>query len=151
MADLYVSLKWLHIVSACIAFGSNVTHMFWIISANGDPVNRANILRLVKKIDDRLAVPSYVITGTCGIAMWLWQWPLYAPWIIVSLVLFTILTVMGISFGPFMLRWICLAGDQSPDNRPLITLAPRLTIWWGCISVGVVVIFYLMVWKPALW
>ena len=151
MGDLYIGLKWLHILSACIAFGSNVTHLFWIISANGDPVNRANILRVVKKIDDRLAVPSYTVTGACGIAMWLWQWPLYSSWIIVSLVLFTLLTVMGISFGPFMLRWIRLAEEQSPDNQPLFALAPRLTIWWGSISVSVFFILYFMVWKPTLW
>ena len=151
MVDLYISLKWVHIVSACIAFGSNVTHMFWIISANEDPVNRANILRVVKKIDDRLAVPSYVVTGACGITMWLWQWPVYSPWIIASLVLFKILTVMGISFGPFMLRWIRLAGDQSPDKQPLFTLARRLTIWWRIITISVLVILYWMVWKPTLW
>ena len=151
MFDIYIGLKWLHIVTACIAFGSNVTHMFWIIAANGDPVNRENILRLVKKIDDRLAVPSYALMGACGITMWLWRWPLYTPWIVTSLVLFTILTVMGISFGPFMLKWIRLANDQSPDNPPLFTLTRRLTIWWACISISVLPILFFMVWKPRLW
>ena len=151
MGELYITLKWLHIVSAVIALGSNITHFFWLLSANSDPVNRANILRLVKKIDDRLAVPSYAITGACGITMWLWQWPTWSPWIITSLVIFTVLTIMGIAFGPFMHKWIALAKDQSPDNQPLFILNRRLTIWWGGICIGAVVILYLMIWKPILW
>ena len=106
---------------------------------------------LVKKIDDRLAVPSYAITGVCGITMWLWQWPTWSPWIITSLVIFTVLTIMGIAFGPFMHKWIALAKDQSPDNQPLFILNRRLTIWWGGICIGAVVILYLMIWKPILW
>jgi uncharacterized membrane protein len=151
MGETYLVLKWLHVVAACIAFGSNVTHFFWILSANRDPVNGANILRVVKVIDDRLAVPAYVVTILCGATMWLWRWPFASSWIWTSLVLSTILTVMGISFGPFMKRWIQLAKDPSPENQPLFTLARRLTIWWGVIAVSVIVIFYLMVWKPALW
>jgi hypothetical protein len=58
---------------------------------------------------------------------------------------------MGISFGPFMKRWIQLAKDSSPENQPLLTLARRLTIWWGSIVLSVIIILYMMVWKPALW
>jgi len=151
MGEVYIALKWLHITTAVIALGSNITHFFWLISANRDPVHRANILSLVKKIDDRMAVPSYAVTGACGITMWLWQWPTYSPWIITSLVIFTVLTIMGIAFGPFMYKWINLAKDQSPDNQPLFTLMRRLTIWWGSICIGALVILYLMIWKPILW
>ena len=62
MHEMYFSIKWLHIIGACIGFGSNITHLFWLMSANQDPINRANILRVVKKVDDLLAVPSYIIT-----------------------------------------------------------------------------------------
>ena len=68
-AEIYLSLKWLHIASACIGFGSNVTHIFWLLAANADPVHGSNILRLIKKIDDRLAVPAYIVTTICGTAM----------------------------------------------------------------------------------
>jgi len=151
MGDIYIGLKWLHIVSTCIAFGSNVTHIFWILAANHDPIHRANILRLVKKIDDRLAVPAWAIGAICGVTMWLWQWPVDSSWVIVSLLLTTILTIMGIAFGPFMYKWIALAQDPSPDNQPLNVLSRRLTIWWVSITVTVFVILYLMVFKPALW
>jgi uncharacterized membrane protein len=151
VGEIYFLLKWLHVVSACIAFGSNVTHFFWILSANRDPVNRANILRVVKVIDDRLAVPAYVVTILCGATMWLWRWPVATSWIWASLILSIILTVMGISFGPFMKQWIRLAKDPSPENQPLFTLARRLTLWWGSIAASVLVILYMMVWKPALW
>ena len=151
MGDVYISLKWLHIASVCIAFGSNVTHIFWIVAANHDAAHRANILRLVKKIDDRLAVPAWVVATICGAVMWLWQWPVNSSWIIVSLVLTVILTSMGLAFGPFMYKWIGLAKDSSPDNQTLMTLSRRLTIWWVGITAATVVVLYLMVFKPSLW
>jgi uncharacterized membrane protein len=150
MAELYIFLKWLHIGSAAVAFGSNVTHMFWIIAANADPVHRANILRLVKKIDDRLAVPSYAILVACGVSMWIMNWPLNSSWIIMSLILTTIVTIMGISFGPFMNRWIRMARAEPADSR-LPVWTRRLTIWWGAICLSVPVILYFMVFKPTLW
>jgi uncharacterized membrane protein len=151
MPEIYTGLKWLHIVGVCIAFGSNVTHFFWLLSANRDPVNRANIVRLVKKIDDRLAVPSYVVAITCGISMWLWQWPLDAAWLIASLVLTVGLTIWGIAFGPFMKRWIALTSEPEPNEDKIGALSKRLTSWWAVIIACVFVITYLMVWKPALW
>lgn len=151
MHEMYFSLKWLHIVGACVGFGSNMTHLFWILSANSDPINRANILRLVKKIDDYLAVPAYTVTIAAGIAMWLWKWPTDASWIIASLILSVILTLMGISFGPFMKKWIRMAKERPDDMQRLPVLARRLTAWWAGIVATVFVIVYLMVRKPMLW
>jgi len=142
-------------MGVAIGFGSNLTHFFWLLAANHDPVNRANILRLVKKVDDFMSVPAYAIGIGCGVGMWLWKWPTATPWIIVSLILTTILTVMGISFGPFMHRWIRLARENGPsDDNPLPQLqilSKRLTIWWAAITLTVIPILYLMVWKPTLW
>jgi uncharacterized membrane protein len=155
VTDLYIGIKWVHIVCACIAFGSNVTHFFWILGANAtaDAVQRSNILRLVKKIDDRLAVPAYSVMVAAGATMWLWQWPLYSSWIIASLVLTTILTVMGICFGPFMKRWIRMTGEGATGNDSirLPGLTRALTIWWGGIALTVPFILYFMVWKPVVW
>ena len=149
--ELYIGLKWLHVVGACIGFGSNVAHLFWLMSANVDTVSGAEKLRVVKKIDDFLSVPAYVVAIGCGIAMWLLHWPIYTSWIIVSLVLSTILTIMGISFGPFMKKWIRMAGEHAPGEGPLGVMARRLTIWWAFIVLSVFVILYLMISKPMLW
>ena len=151
MGDVYTGLKWLHVVAISIGFGSNITHIFWIIAANRDPVHGANILRLVKKIDDRLAVPAWVLATICGATMWLWQWPTNTSWVIVSLILTLILSGMGIAFGPFMYKWIGLAKEQSSDKKVLETLSRRLTVWWISISLMVFVVLYLMVFKPTIW
>jgi len=151
MTDVYIGLKWLHIATAAIAFGSNVTHFFWIVAANRDPVHRANILRLVKRIDDRMSVPCYAVMVACGIAMWLWRWPLASSWLIASLALTALLSAMGIAFGPFMLRWIRVAGNPPADAPMLALLQRRLTRWWAGLILTVPVILYWMVWKPLLW
>jgi len=153
VAEFYIFLKWLHIGSAAVGFGSNTTHFFWLIAANtnSDGMHRADILRLVKKIDDRLAVPAYAIAVACGVSMWLWQWPLNSSWLIVSLILTIVLTLMGISFGPFMRRWIAFAKAGAASSADLSRLSRRLTVWWGAIVLTVPVILYFMVWKPLLW
>ncbi|MGI9344367.1 MAG: DUF2269 family protein [Gammaproteobacteria bacterium] len=151
MHEMYFGIKWLHIIGACIGFGSNVTHLFWILSANRDPMNRANILRLVKKIDDYMAIPAYIVTISAGMTMWLWKWPTNTSWIVVSLILSTVLTLMGISFGPFMKRWIRMAREHPDDTLTLTTWSRRLTIWWAAIAGSVFVIIFLMVRKPMLW
>jgi uncharacterized membrane protein len=148
---MYFGIKWLHIIGACIGFGSNVTHLFWIMSANRDPQNRANILRLVKKIDDYMAIPAWIVTVAAGMTMWLWKWPTNTSWIITSLILTTILTTMGISYGPFMKRWIQMAKENPEDSVHLPIWARRLTIWWGAIAASTFVIVFLMVRKPMLW
>jgi uncharacterized membrane protein len=152
MVELYIFLKWLHIFTAAVAFGSNATHFFWLIAANAsdNPAHRSDILRLVKKIDDRLAVPSYAILVACGVSMWIMNWPLNSSWIIMSLILTTIVTIMGISFGPFMNRWVRMARAEPADSR-LPVWTRRLTIWWGAICLSVPVILYFMVFKPTLW
>lgn len=153
MIDYYELLKWLHICSAAIAFGSNATHLFWLIGANSsdNPGERSNILRLVKKIDDRMAIPAYITLVVCGAAMWLWKWPLWDSWIIVSLVLTLVLSAMGISFGPFMIRWIKLARDNSAGDEALEGFSRKLTLWWGTFVVTVPIILYFMVSKPHFW
>jgi len=151
MVSLYISLKWLHVVGACIGFGSNLAHLFWLISANADSSSGAEKLRVVKKIDDLLSVPAYAIAIGCGITMWLMQWPTNTSWIIVSLVLSTILTIMGISFGPFMKKWIRMADEHALGDGPLRKMSYRLTGWWALIVASVLVILYLMITKPAFW
>jgi uncharacterized membrane protein len=151
MDDLYTTIKWLHILGICIGFGSNVTHVFWLLSANVDSVSGAEKLRVVKKIDDRLSVPSYIVAITCGVTMWLWSWPRDSSWIIVSLILSIILTIMGICFGPFMKKWIAIAGEEKPGDPRLRLWSRRLTIWWMSIVACVLVILYLMIWKPMFW
>ena len=150
-AEIYLSLKWLHIASACIGFGSNVTHIFWLLAANADPVHGSNILRLIKKIDDRLAVPSYIVATICGTTMWLSLWPTNTPWIIVSLVLTLVLAAMGTAYGPFMKKWIRLTAQQPPDHRQIAALSRGLPFSWIGITVSVFVVLDLMVWKPILW
>ncbi len=149
--EIYLSLKWLHITSACIGFGSNVTHIFWLLAANADPANAANILRLIKKIDDRLAVPAYIVTTLCGATLWLSIWPNNTPWIVVSLVLTLVLAAMGTVYGPFMKKWIRLTAQQPPDPQQIGALARVLTASWIGITMSVFVVLYMMIWKPVLW
>ena len=151
MFDFYMFLKWTHIISVIIALGSNITHFFWILAANNDPINRANILRLVKKIDDLMAVPCYVLAGAAGIAMWLMAWPTTESWIVVSLVLFVISSIWGITFDKPVKNWIRMARWPDKYGSTLENHGQTLTRrWFGIVSIAFIILL-LMVFKPNFW
>jgi hypothetical protein len=87
----------------------------------------------------------------CGVTMWMWQWPTNSSWIIASVVLTGILASMGIAYGPFMKKWIRLAGHNPADSSELPVLARRLTVLWAGITGSALVVLFLMVRKPMLW
>src|SRR3989304_370722 len=55
----YLLLKWLHVLAAIVAVGSNVTYGIWIARASRSPEALPFTLRGIKLIDDRVANPAY--------------------------------------------------------------------------------------------
>jgi hypothetical protein len=59
MFSFYVLLKFIHIASAIVAVGSNITYGVWNARAGSDPSHAGFALKGVKFIDDRIANPAY--------------------------------------------------------------------------------------------
>jgi uncharacterized membrane protein len=96
---IYLYLKWLHVLAAIVAVGSNITYGIWIGRASRNPEALPFTLRGIKLIDDRVANPSYgllLITGL--LMMFTVKLPLTTPWLLSALVLCRILLVVGV-FG----------------------------------------------------
>ncbi|HEV8596869.1 MAG TPA: DUF2269 family protein [Candidatus Dormibacteraeota bacterium] len=151
MFSWYLVLKFLHILSAVVAVGSNITYGIWNVRAAGDPSHMGFALKGIKFIDDRIANPAYGVLLLTGlIMMFAGNWG-FALWIIIALILFAAVIVLGIAFySPLLKNQIRLveAGETaSPEFARLSALSRRFGPGLGIIILAILV---LMVFKPHL-
>ena len=125
---LHLVLKWLHVLFAIAAVGTNLTYGVWIAGATRDGAALPFALRGIRILDDRLANPSYGLLLVSGLAMiYVGGWSLTTPWILPGLGLYVILVLVGLlGYRPTL-----------PEQIRLAVLA--------------VAIVFLMVAKPGLW
>ncbi len=150
---LYSIVKWLHILSAMVAVGSNITYGIWISRASRNPEALPFTLRGVKLIDDRLANPAYGLLLITGLLMvFIVRFPLTTPWILTALILYAALALTGFfGYTPTLKRQIQLLESQGPASAEYQTLARRGTLIGILVAILAVSIIFLMVVKPALW
>jgi uncharacterized membrane protein len=150
---LYLVLKWIHILAAVAALGTNITYGAWLSLAAREEKALSFALRGIQWLDRRLANPSYGVLLITGLLMVLvGRLPLTLPWLIVALILYVATALLGILvYAPLMRRQVQLAataGPASPEYQATASRSLRL----GLLTTGIVaVIVFLMVVKPALW
>jgi uncharacterized membrane protein len=151
MFSWYLVLKFIHILSAVVAVGSNITYGVWNVRASNDPAHTSFALKGIKFLDDRIANPAYGVLLLTGLIMWFAGGWGPALWLIVAIVLFAAIVVLAVAFySPLLKNQIRLAeaGDTaSPEYRRLAGLGARFGPGLGII---VVVILVMMVFKPHL-
>ncbi|TME67800.1 MAG: DUF2269 family protein, partial [Chloroflexi bacterium] len=86
--SVYVAVKYLHILAAIVAVGSNITYGVWSVRARGNPSNVGFALKGIRFLDDRIANPAYGVVLLTGVLMAIFGFGFFHLWIIVSLVLF---------------------------------------------------------------
>ena len=150
---LYLVVKWLHVLSAIVAVGSNVTYGVWIARASRKPDVLSFTLRGIKLIDDRLANPAYGLLLVTGFAMvGLAHLPIRLPWLLTSLVLYTAVVLLGLfGYTPTLREQIRILESEGPRSPRYLALARRGGLLGGVLAVLVTLIVFLMVVKPALW
>ena len=151
LSDIYSNLKYIHVIAAAIAFGSNVAHLFWLFSVSTDRSASSEKLRVIKKIDDRLSVPAYIVAISCGVVMWIWRWPINTSWLILSAVLAAAMTCVGIRLSSPITAWRRVSAQDQIEPDRITLLGSRVKLTWGAILVGVLIVFYLMIRKPTIW
>ena len=146
-------LKWVHILLAIAAIGSNITYGIWLSRGARDPQHLAFALRGVKILDDRVANPAYVLLLITGVAMtFMADIPITTPWILTGLALYVAVALIGIfGYGPLLRRQIALIeadGLRSPEYALLSRLGMILGIVLALLTLAIT---FLMVVKPPLW
>ena len=151
MFTWYLVLKFIHILAAIAAVGSNITYGVWNVRAARDPSHLGFALKGIKFLDDRIANPAYGVLLLTGLIMMFAGSFGFKLWIIISLVLFAAVVVLGVAFySPLLKNQIRLvdAGETaSPEYARLAALGARFGPGLGII---VVVILVMMVFKPSL-
>jgi uncharacterized membrane protein len=149
----YVLLKWVHVLMAITALGTNITYGVWLTRAAREPQHLAFALRGVKVLDDRVANPAYGVLLLTGLAMaGVGRIPLTTPWLLTGLILFVILVVIAAAvYTPTLRRQIERLDAGGPHSHEYQMLAARSTRVGIALVIIAVAIVFVMVTKPALW
>lgn len=149
----FEALKLVHVLAAIAAVGANLTYGIWIQRAQRDPQALRFVLHSISFIDRRLANPCYAVVLVSGLAMALTlEIPVTTPWLLAALVLYALAALLGVlALAPTARRQRALLeseGRHSPDYGSLAKRSGRLGF---IVMLDVLIIAWLMVFKPPLW
>ena len=150
---MYLTLKWIHVLAAIVALGTNITYSIWLTRVNNSPESLLFTLRTIKVLDDRVANPAYILSLLSGLGMvFVSGWPITTPWLLLSLVLYTIVVIIGLGgYTPTLNKQIATVeagGALSTEYADITKRGQMLGIVLGILVVSII---YLMVVKPPLW
>ena len=148
--DWYLPLKLVHVLSAIVAVGTNVTYFVWLAAMKGRaPTQQTFALETIKKLDSRLANPAYGVLPLTGVIMVLVADGLGFTtfWIAVAIGLYVLVGVSaGAFFTPSLRRQTELAAEAGSAAYEAAARRTRMT---GLLTMlPIAGVLYLMVMKP---
>jgi len=145
----FVILKVIHVLSAIVAVGANVTYAFWLRRAGRDRTRLIDAISGVRTLDARLANPAYILLLVTGVGMVMTgAYSFETGWIAASVVLYVATAVLGITaFGPAIRRQLAEA-ERDPMSANYAAAERRSNLLGILTTAIVVVIVVLMVAKP---
>ena len=151
----YVLVKWLHVLSSTILFGTGLGSAYYMFftSLTGDARAVARVVGLVVIADWVFTLTTIVLQPITGLVLaHLAQIPLTSRWILWSTVLYFVAGACWIPVVMIQIRMQRLAQAAAADDAPLPDAYRRLFRWWTALGVpaffALVIVFYLMVAKP---
>jgi uncharacterized membrane protein len=155
--NLYLILKWVHIVSSVLMVGTGLGSAFYMFFTNrsGNVQAQAVVTRLVVRADWWFTTPTVFIQPATGLAMaHLAGLPLATPWLAVSLALYLLAGACWLPVVWLQLRMHAQAAEAARAGGALPPLYWRYARCWEMLGypafVAMAGVFYLMVNKPAL-
>jgi uncharacterized membrane protein len=149
---LLLIVKYIHILSAIVAVGLNISYAVWIVRARNNQANTTFALKGIKFLDDRIANPAYGLLLVTGLALvFLARYSLLTFWIDAAVVLFVVLVVIAASqYTPTLRRQVQLAEAGDTSSAEFKRLASRSQVLGQILGAIVLVILAMMVFKPTL-
>lgn len=151
----YLVLKWVHVLSATILFGTGIGSAFYLFTANrqGNIANICFAARQVVIADVLFTTPAVVIQPVTG--LWLLKlggYSLADRWVLWGLVLYFFAGACWLPVVWMQVRMRDMASVALKAGTPLPAAYWTLDKWWmaaGSLAFpAVAAIFYLMVVKP---
>ena len=151
----YLWLKYLHILSSTLLFGTGVGSAFYMYRANRskDVSSIYFASRNVVLADWLFTTPTVIIQPLSGIAMmYLMDYDLYNTWIIASFALYFLAGICWVPVVWLQMRMRDMAKEANDGNSELSALYWKYERWWFWLGViafpAMVIVFNLMVFKP---
>ena len=151
----YLVVKWLHILSSTLLFGTGLGSAFYMyfVSRTRNPHAIAVVSRYVVIADWVFTTPAVILQPLTGwYLMHLAGFPFTTPWIAWSLALFALAGAAWLPVLWMQVRMRDLAVAAAAANRPLPERFTRYLRLWTALGVAafsaLIVVFYLMVAKP---
>ena len=155
MSSWYQVIKWLHIVSSTVLFGTGAGIAFFFLRAQrtGDTKIIAAVSRDVVLADMVFTATAVVLQPVTGIVLaFMAGFPLSSPWLVWSMALYVLVGCCWLPVVWLQMRMRDLAIVAAANGSPLPAAYQRCYHWWFALGwpafTGVLVIFYLMVAKP---
>ena len=158
MSDPYLWLKWLHVLSATVLFGTGLgtaLHM-WLAHLRRDPRAIAVVARNVVLVDWLFTATSGAVQPLSGLALvHLSGIDPLAPWLVVSYGLYVLAALCWFPAVRIQLRVRDIAAAAAADGRALPPDYERYMRTWFWLGwpafLSLLGVFALMVMRPTLW
>lgn len=156
--DPYLILKWAHILSSTVLFGTGIGtafQMVWAMRA-GEPQVVASTASAVVVADWLFTAPAGIIQPTTGLALvWLAGYNLTEPWLLATYGLYLLALACWLPVVRLQYRIRDLARRAAAQNEimpPQVIRDFRLwfVLGWPAFA-ALIMIYWLMVAKPPLW
>lgn len=151
----YLILKWVHILSATVLFGTGLGLAFFLFLANRskDLASITFALRYVVLGDWLFTAPAGIVQLITG--LWLVRVAGYGfgdTWVIWALILFAFAGLCWLPVVILQIRMRDMALNAQRSGHPLPGRYWRMNRWWVILGTlafpALIVVFYLMVFRP---
>lgn len=156
--NIYLLIKWVHILSSVVMVGTGFGSAFFMYFANrsGSVAAQAVVCRLVVRADWWFTTPTILVQPLSGLLMaHLAGWPLSTPWLMTSIVLYLLAGACWLPVVCLQLRMARMSAQAHEQNQPLPEAYARDARHWEWLGypafTAMLGVFYLMVNKPMLW
>lgn len=153
--DHMLVIKWLHILSSTVLFGTGIGTAFFMWSAHltGDPRSIAAVARIVVRADWLFTATSGIVqpvTGAMLIHGFGYDWN--TPWLVAAYALYLVALACWLPVVRLQIRMRDLAAQATATNAGLPNEYHRAAHLWFALGwpafIGLLAIFYLMVARP---
>jgi uncharacterized membrane protein len=151
----YLTVKWLHILSSTLLFGTGLGTAFYLFLATltKNPLIVATVAKHVVTADWLFTATTIIIQPVTGFYLiHLAEIPLASRWIAWSIGLYVLMAACWLPVVWLQIRMQRLAAEANEEKRILPVLYWRYFYLWIAFGipalVSILIIFYLMVAKP---
>jgi len=145
----YTLIKYLHVLLAITAVGSNITYGVWKTLGAREPAHAPFALKGIAFIDRRVANPAYGLLLITGLILLAVGQVGFRGWVIAALILFVILIVVAVGFYSRVVRQQIEVVDKEGITSAAYKRLDSQAMLYGIVSLLIALaIVFMMVVKP---